>query len=135
MADNNITSVMDAMMKNMDHLVGTKTVIGESVKVGDAVIIPLVDVSFGIAAGATSRDKKNAGAGGLNAKLSPSAVLMVQDGHARVINVKNADSVSKIIDLVPEVIDKIKARKAVTVDEDEAAKAAFPDDTDIVKED
>ena len=130
MADNNITNVMDAMMKNMDHLVGTKTVIGESVKVGDAVIIPLVDVSFGVAAGATSRDKKNAGAGGLSAKLSPSAVIMIQDGHARILNVKNTDSVSKIIDLVPEVLDKFKARKAVTVDEDEAAKAAFPEEAD-----
>ena len=127
MTDNNITNVTDSLLKNMDRLISSKTVVGEPVKVGDTVIIPLVDVSFGVAAGAVGRDKKNSGAGGMNAKLTASAVLMVQDGHARILSVKNADSVSKIVDLIPEVIDKMKARKAVTADEEEAKAAAFPE--------
>ena len=136
MAENNISNVMDSLIKNMEHLVGSKTVIGEPVKVGDATIIPLVDVSFGVAAGAgykANGSKKDSGLGGMNAKLSPSAVLMIQDGHARMISVKETSNVSKIADLIPELIDKSKARKAVDTDPDEAAEAAFPEGEDVSK--
>ncbi len=136
MAENNISNVMDSLIKNMEHLVGSKTVIGEPVKVGDATIIPLVDVSFGVAAGAgykVNGSKKDSGLGGMNAKLSPSAVLMIQDGHARMISVKETSNVSKIADLIPELIDKFKARKAVDTDPEEAAEAAFPEGEDVSK--
>ena len=131
MADNNITNVTDSLLKNMDKLISSKTVIGEPVKLDDAVIIPLVDVSFGVAAGSVSRDKKNSGAGGMNAKLTASAVLIIQNGHAKIMSVKNADSVRRIVDLIPEVMDKVKSRGAVTVDKEDAKDAAFPDDTEI----
>jgi uncharacterized spore protein YtfJ len=52
MAENNVSNVMDSLMKDMDHLVGSKTVIGEPTVVGETTFIPLVDVSFGVAAGA-----------------------------------------------------------------------------------
>ena len=111
MAENNINNVVDSLMKNMEHLVATKTVIGEVTQVGDAIIVPLVDVSFGVGAGATSNDKRNGGAGGMNAKMSPSAVLVIQNGHAKVVSVKNQDTISKVLDFIPEVIDKIKEKK------------------------
>ena len=136
MAENNISNVMDSLIKNMEHLVGSKTVIGEPVKVGDATIIPLVDVSFGVAAGAgykANGSKKDTGLGGMNAKLSPSAILMIQDGHARMISVKDTNSVSKIADLIPELIDKFKARKSVDTDPEEAAEAEFPEGEDVSK--
>ncbi len=128
MAENNIGNVCDSLMKNIDAVVGSKTVIGNPATVGDAVIIPLVDVSFGVAAGAGAGDnkKKDRGVGGLSAKLSPSAVLVIQNGHTKLMSVKNTDSISRIADLIPEVIDKVKGNKAVTVDKEEAANAAFP---------
>ena len=107
MAENNINNVVDSLMKNMEHLVATKTVIGEVTQVGDAIIVPLVDVSFGVGAGATSNDKRNGGAGGMNAKMSPSAVLVIQNGKAKMVSVKGEDTMSKIIDMVPEVVDKV----------------------------
>lgn len=126
MAENNINNVVDSLMKNMEHLVATKTVIGEVTQVGDAIIVPLVDVSFGVGAGATSNDKRNGGAGGMNAKMSPSAVLIIQNGHAKVVSVKNQDTISKVLDFIPEVIDKIKEKKDGMVDDEEAIDAAFP---------
>ncbi|MBQ9866468.1 MAG: sporulation protein [Lachnospiraceae bacterium] len=134
MAENNITNVMDSLISNMEHLVGSKTVIGEPLKLGDTTIIPLVDVSFGVAAGAgikANGSKKDSGLGGMNAKLSPSAVLVIQDGHARMISVKDTNSVSKIADLIPELIEKFKARKAVDVDSEEVSEAAFPKGEDV----
>ncbi len=134
MAENNITNVVDSFFKNMDSVVGTKTVVGEPTTVGDAIIIPLVDVSFAMAAGSGTRDKKSSGAGGMNAKMSPSAILIIQNGHARMISVKATDAISRITDLVPELIDKFKARKNVTVDKEAAMDAAFPEE-DPVSED
>ncbi|MCR5119918.1 MAG: GerW family sporulation protein [Lachnospiraceae bacterium] len=127
MAENNISNVVESFMKDIDHVVGSKTVIGTPATVGDATIIPLVDVSFGVAAGAGARDKKNSGIGGMSAKVSPSAVLVIQNGHTKLMSVKSTDSVGKIADLIPEIIDKVKGNKAVTVDKEEAKSAAFPE--------
>ena len=71
------------------------------------------------------------GMGGMNAKLSPSAILLIQGGHARLINVKETGSISKIVDMVPELIEKIKSKKAVDVDDDEAKEKAFPEGKDV----
>ena len=127
MAENNFGNVMDSLMKNMDHLIGSKTVVGEATTIGDAIIVPLVDVSFGVGAGASTNAKKNGGAGGMSAKLSPSAVLVIQNGNAKLVSVKNQDTLTKIVDLIPEVIDKIKAKKEGMIDNDDAISEAFPD--------
>ena len=37
----------------------------------------------------------------------PSAVLVVSGGNTRLVNLKNQDAVTKIIDMAPEVVDKI----------------------------
>ena len=74
MAENNFSAVVDSLLKGMNTILSTKTVVGEVTKVGDTIILPLVDVSFGVGAGATVNDKKNGGGGGFSAKMSPSAV-------------------------------------------------------------
>lgn len=49
----------------------------------------------------------NKAAGGIGAKMSPSAVLVVSGGNTRLVNLKNQDAVTKIIDMAPEVVDKV----------------------------
>ena len=39
--------------------------------------------------------------------MSPSAVLVVSGGNTRLVNLKNQDAVTKIIDMAPEVVDKV----------------------------
>ena len=111
MADNKFDTTVSSLFKGMDGLLSAKTVVGEPVTVNDTIILPLVDVSFGVAAGAGSNDNKNKAAGGMGGKMSPSAVLVIHDGITRLVNVKNQDSVSKIIDMIPDIIDKIKSFK------------------------
>lgn len=97
-----------SLFQGMDALLTTKTVVGEPTKVGDTIILPLVDVNFGVAAGAFAKSgNSNSAGGGMGGKMSPTAVLVIQDGHAKMIPVKQGDTVSKIIDMVPEVVDKI----------------------------
>ena len=111
MADNKFDTTVSSLFKGMDGFLSAKTVVGEPVTVNDTIILPLVDVSFGVAAGAGNNDHKNKAAGGMGGKMSPSAVLVIHDGITRLVNVKNQDSVSKIIDMIPDIIDKIKSFK------------------------
>lgn len=106
MADNQFSSTVEALFKGMDSFVTTKTVVGEAVKIDDAIILPLVDVSCGMAAGAFNQSTKNNGAGGMNAKISPSAVLIIQNGVTKLVNVKHQDAVTKIIDMVPDFVNR-----------------------------
>ena len=73
MAENNFSGVVESLMKGMNAVIGTKTVVGDATQVGDTIILPLVDVSFGVGAGASAGDKKNGGGGGFSAKMTPSA--------------------------------------------------------------
>ena len=58
MAENQFPSTVDALLKGMDNFITTKTVVGEPLKVEDAVIIPLMDVSCGMEPAPMSRIPK-----------------------------------------------------------------------------
>ena len=97
MAENHFTSTIESLFKGMDQFVTTKTVVGEPVQVGETIIIPLIDVTCGMAAGAFAEGskQKDKGCGGMSAKMSPSAVLVIQNGVTKLVNVKNQDAVTK----------------------------------------
>ena len=71
------------------------------------VITRFDDAFFGVAAGAFSGDKKNNGGGGMGAKLTPSCVLVINGDKIRLVNIKNQDGLTKVLDLVPEIVEKI----------------------------
>ena len=104
MADNQFSSVVESLFKGMDSVLSTKTVVGEATQIGDTIILPLIDVSFGIGAGSFNAEKQEKGAGGLGGKMSPSAVLVINNGVSRIINIKNQDTVSKLVDMAPDII-------------------------------
>ena len=128
--NNNFNGVIDSLMKGMNSVLTTKTVVGEATKVGDTIILPLVDVSFGVGAGATSADKKNGGGGGFAGKMSPSAVLVIHNGSTKLVNVKNQDAITKVLDLIPDVVDKFTKPKEDTIADEEAVDIAFPSDNE-----
>ena len=112
MAENNKNSfdtTVASLFKGMDSFISAKTVVGEAVHVKDTIILPLCD-SFGVGAGAFAGDKKNNAGGVMTAKMSPSAVLVIQNGATKLVNIKNQDTVTKILDMVPDVVDKITGR-------------------------
>lgn len=111
MADNSFDNTAESLFKGMDSFITTKTVVGDAVHIGDTIILPLVDVSFGVAAGAFSQEKKNNGAGGMGGKINPSAVLVIQNGVTKLVNIKNQDSMTKILDMVPDFVNKFTSGK------------------------
>ena len=118
MADNNFNSTVAALFKGIDGVVSSKTVVGDAIQVGDITIIPLVDVSFALGAGAFSGDHKEKGAGGLGGKMTPSSVLVIQDGKTKLVNIKNQDAVTKILDMIPDVMDRFSKKEEKVTEED-----------------
>lgn len=108
MADN-FNETISALFKGMDAYVSAKTVVGDAVKFEDGtIIVPFVDVNFGVGAGATQGSGKNKAAGGLGGKLTPNSVLVIQNGKSRLVNIKNQDTVTRVLDAIPEVLDRFK---------------------------
>ena len=105
---------MEALFQGMDAVISSRTVVGDAIHINDTIILPLVDVSFAVGAGAFNGDKsgekKEKGAGGLGGKMTPSAVLVIQNGTTRLVNIKNQDTITKILDMVPDVLDRFTSK-------------------------
>lgn len=103
---NNFENTVEALFRGMDSFITTKTVVGDAIHIGENIILPLVDVSFGVAAGAFAENTKNSGAGGMGGKISPSAILVINKNGTKLVNVKNQDAVTKILDMAPDLINR-----------------------------
>ena len=101
MAENNFKGTVEALFHGMDGVISSKTVVGEAIQIKDTIILPLVDVSFGVGAGAFN------------------AVLVIQDGKTKLVNIKNQDTVTKILDMVPDLVDRFTSRNDDKMTEEE----------------
>ena len=132
--ENQFQGVVESLLKGMNTVLSTKTVVGEATKIGDTIILPLVDVTFGVGAGAGNNNQKGngSGAGGIGGKMTPSAVIVIKDGHTKLVNVKNQDTITKILDMVPDLVDQISSKKAEKelMDDEEAKEIAFGEDSE-----
>ena len=136
--DNQFQGVVESLLKGMDTVLSTKTVVGEATKIGDTIILPLVDVTFGVGAGAGNNSKKRSasGAGGLGGKMTPSAVLVIKNGSTKLVNIKNQDTVTKILDMIPDIVDKFtQPKEKEGMSDAEVVDIAFPEDGEKPSED
>ena len=108
--ENNFKDTVNSLFKGMDGFVSAKTVVGDAIHVGDTIILPLVDVSFGVGAGAFAEGNKNNGAGGMGGKISPSAVLVINKNGTKLVNVTTQDAITKSLDMVPDLADKFTGK-------------------------
>lgn len=135
MSDNNFNTTVESLFKGMDNFITTKTVVGEAIHIGETIILPLVDVSFAVAAGVFAGDKKNNGGGGLGGKIMPSAVLVISNGSTKLVNVKNQDGITKVLDMVPDFVNKFTNKNQAQKEngqDSEARKAAEEEMEDIL---
>ena len=58
----------------------------------------------------------------MGGKMTPSAVLVIQNGSTRVINIKNMDGISKVIDMAPDLINRFMPGKGMNPEVKQAAK-------------
>lgn len=116
-------TTMESLFKGMDSFISAKTVVGDAVNINDTIILPLVDVAFGVGAGASNADKRNAASGGMGGKISPSAVLVIKGDQIRLVNVKNQDAITKIIDMVPDLVNKFTGKKDEVLEDAQVSAA------------
>lgn len=133
MAENNFNSTVESLFKGMDSFITTKTVVGDAIHIGDTIILPLVDVSFGVGAGAFLQDKKNNAGGGMGGKITPSAVLVIQNGTTKLVNIKNQDGVTKILDMVPDFVNKFTSRNGAVNTAQSANETHSPESEEDAK--
>lgn len=128
MAENNNTKeIMEGIFRGMDGLISSKTVVGEPIPVGETTLIPLMEVSMGMGAGAFAQDKAakgkgNAGAGALSTRITPTAMLLLQNGKCKLINIKNQDTMTKLLDMLPDLVERISGGSRVSKTSEEKAQ-------------
>lgn len=128
---NSFDTTMESLFKGMENFITSKTVVGEAINIDGTIILPLIDVSFGVGAGAANDTGKNNGGGGMGGKMSPSAVLVIKDGVPKLVNIKEQDGLTKILDMVPDFINKFSNKdKSEDGKEDSIADSK---DEDILK--
>ena len=105
--DDGIGITIDALFKGLEGLASSKTVIGEPIHMDGVTMIPLIEVTAGLASGALAKNARQNGAGAMSAKVTPIAILMISEGRTRLISVKNQDVFTRILDMIPDAIDRI----------------------------
>ena len=117
---NSFKETVESLFYFMYSVITSKTVVGEAIHINGTIILPLMDVSFGIGAGSFNADKKEKGMGGIGGKMTPSAVIVIQDGKTKLVNIKNQDTVTKLLDMVPDVIDRFTSKDEKLSEDDVA---------------
>ena len=127
-------NLQDLFSKLEGH-VSTKTVVGEPVHIGEIILIPLVDVSLGMGTAMVANTEedsgkkggKDGGGGAFGAKMTPSAVVVINNGTVQLVNIKNQESVNKILDMVPGILSKFNLGSLFNKKEDENNDVKEPD--------
>lgn len=125
-----LSDFMGASMGKVREMIDANTVVGDPIHTDDGVtIIPVSKVSFGFAGGASDIPSKNTtgektaygGGTGAGVTISPIAFLIVREGNVRILPVAEpaSNSVDRIIELVPDLVDRILAM----IDEKKQKKA------------
>ncbi|MCI8422311.1 MAG: sporulation protein YtfJ [Lawsonibacter sp.] len=111
-----LSELMRATMEHVKAMADANTIIGAPIQADGVTMIPVSRLSFGVGGGGTEFSTKNAsgrdnfgGGSGAGAKLEPVAFLIVQGGSVKLLPVAPppATTVDRVIDTVPEVVDKV----------------------------
>ena len=118
MSEHPIQGIMDTTMQKIKEMVDVNTIVGDPMTTPDGTtIIPISKVSFGFASGGADIASKNqtnsqpfAGGSGAGITITPIAFMVVSGADIRLIHVaNNVTTVDKVVEMVPEIIDKAKA--------------------------
>ena len=55
----------------------------------------------------------------MGGKMKPSAVLIIHDGSTRLINIATHTGIDKILDMLPDFVERFKDKKKPEPDEEE----------------
>ena len=109
-----IEGLMGTTMQKIKEMVDVNSIIGDPVTTPDGTtIIPVSKVSFGFASGGSDLPTQNpkqtfGGGGGAGITIQPLAFLVVHEGEVKLLQLAtSSNTAEKIVNTVPDVIDKI----------------------------
>ena len=115
--NNSLSELISTTMEHVRTMADANTIIGTPIQAEGVILIPVSRMSFGVAGGGTEFSTKKQPAGdnsfgggsGASAKLEPVAFLVVKEGSVKLLPVAPppATTVDRVIDTVPEVVDKV----------------------------
>lgn len=104
---------LKALFQQLDSFFHTEAVVGNPIVVGDVTLIPVVAVSFGAANGGVN-GAKNEGyegsGGGGGGRIEPQAMVVVRGNDVSVLPFNGQSPVDKILNVLPEIISRIKEK-------------------------
>ena len=110
-----IDGLMSSAMNSIKEMVDVNTIIGNPVNIPDGtVIIPISRVSFGFAAGGSEFSGKEkeklpfGGGSGAGVTINPVGFLVVGNGMVKFIAVEQSSATDKLVEYMPEAIEKIQ---------------------------
>ena len=116
MKPNNLESLVKTAMEKIREMVDVETVIGDPITTPDGTtIIPVSKVSFGFASGGSDLPNKNAkdlfgGGSGAGVTIQPIAFITVSNGEVKLLQMSvNASTENAVINMIPDIVDKISA--------------------------
>ncbi len=137
--NNSLSELISTTMEHVRTMADANTIIGTPIQAEGVTLIPVSRMSFGVAGGGTEFSTKKQPAGdnsfgggsGASAKLEPVAFLVVKEGSVKLLPVAPppATTVDRVIDTVPEVVDKVTGfiESQQAKKEQKAAQAAESD--------
>ncbi|MCI8404117.1 MAG: sporulation protein YtfJ [Clostridia bacterium] len=136
MADNKVSEMLSEVTENFRGMIDANSVVGEPIIASDGtMIVPISKVSFGFGGGGSEFDSKNSndtrfgGGMGGGASVNAEAFLVINNDNVRIVSMGNDNSpVSKLVDLMPGIIDKVNGfivkRKDKKAAQNEAAETS-----------
>lgn len=134
---NYIKNNLDTVFEKFRDMIKVETVVGEAVHIGDAILVPFVDVSFGFCSGNLASNNDTAhqrSGGGGGAKMEPSAILVIKGDRVEMFSIKKdgyqSSAFQKLIAMAPEIIDKLKKDKYIYIKDDDVPENSTTEETE-----
>ena len=138
MDKNELKNNLETIFENFREMIKVETVVGQAVHIGDAILVPFVDITFGFGTGCgggqgeVSRRSSGGGCGGGGAKMEPTAVLVIKGDRVEMFSIKKggyqASAFEKLITMAQEIIEKLKKDKYIYIKDDDETTTAGPAD-------
>ncbi len=118
-----ISQVVKVVLEQIKETVRSETVVGTPVQAEDSVIVPISRIAFGFGVGGGENAKSSGGSGTATAggaSVEPVAFVVVSKGKAQLLPLKSREAtLSRIIDLVPPIIDLFKESRSKGKEKDQ----------------
>jgi sporulation protein YtfJ len=113
-----ISDLMNTTMEKIRDMMDANTVVGKPIEAGGVTVIPVCKISIGYGSGGSDFAQKNqkpdrdnafGGGAGMGVNITPISFLVIRDGNVRMVSVEQPEptAVERVIELVPEVVDKV----------------------------